>query len=1002
MVRVLDEQVPMLRVLPHLQAVIDRPRLAMRIQDSMKARVTIITAPAGFGKTIALSQTVENAVGPHVRCDLNAQLDTLFRFVSALSRSVAPLAPSAALSFTGAYDRALQTAKPEHSLAAWLHEHLKHVHATIVVDQLHYVRKTDRVAQFLTALVEETARHIRWVFVTREDIGLPIPRWMSEGIMELPVDAHALRFSFDDVARAAELTNAQVTTRQLKAIYAGTAGWPMGVMFALRGGQLISGAESYNVLSDRIFADRAEREQDFLLSTCLLPTVDGALCRAAGWTDANGILRAMDDDAPFIFVRSHDTLQYHDAFAEYLQSMLRKRGASALGAVLEIAAGALAEIGNVAESLCLYTRFEVVDEVARLLTSSGLHLLEQGHAEIVQEALALLDLKGYQSHGVVLAIKAVLEGRSGRFDTFLAFFMGAIGQIDDPLQAAELTYLYACELIRQRHAGDCIDLLTPIATLSGISLDLRASISSVLAEAYMVQGDSAKANDELGTTMLMVDSIENAGVLARIYGRAAFIALYSQRYTQSREWALKAEELAKACGQFNIAAGVCTVLYACAFDADDDPKTCLRYLAAVAENGLKGGNPWFEMYALINAYELQVERADVEAIDELGRALRSFDVDYGAPEALEALLPSEALRATWNGDFLRAYHLLAPSAVEQEDADRRGLRWAEIALYAVAAGLVDAAEAALDCALSELRPLPPSVRTFRAKALLAFVLHKCSREAAAREQLEELARMVPSTRCGALLAAIAALCDGSDMALDALSDVDAAGIAKMFRAFASDADATPAMSEFRAIDRKAAGFVLEVPMLDEIDAAINDLIVKLEAEFPLMAEHSRAVSRWCAKMARKLGLSQNEITFAARAGLIHDIGKIKTPPEILNAARALDAREWKIMRSHSAGGAHLLKDLPLLAHLIPPVRSHHERIDGKGYPDGLRAGSIPFIARLVSVADCFNAMIGRRPYRDPMLPSDALSELVRQKGRQFDPELVDAMVAIVDRKGNVS
>jgi energy-coupling factor transport system substrate-specific component len=142
-------------------------------------------------------------------------------------------------------------------------------------------------------------------------------------------------------------------------------------------------------------------------------------------------------------------------------------------------------------------------------------------------------------------------------------------------------------------------------------------------------------------------------------------------------------------------------------------------------------------------------------------------------------------------------------------------------------------------------------------------------------------------------------------------------------------------------------------------------------------------------------MSAEEIVLASRSGLIHDVGKLKTPADILNAPRALSADEWEIMRAHALIGEGIVLEIPTLRHLSIAVRSHHERLDGKGYPDGTRGLRIPAIARLVSVADSFNAMIGRRAYRKPMPPSIALVELDRHRGTQFDPDIVDAMIDIV-------
>ncbi len=101
------------------------------------------------------------------------------------------------------------------------------------------------------------------------------------------------------------------------------------------------------------------------------------------------------------------------------------------------------------------------------------------------------------------------------------------------------------------------------------------------------------------------------------------------------------------------------------------------------------------------------------------------------------------------------------------------------------------------------------------------------------------------------------------------------------------------------------------------------------------------------------------------------------------------------MRAHTTDGSVMVERIPILSPFVPIVRGHHERLDGKGYPDGLPGHAIPVAARIVAVADCFNAMIGRRPYRAPMPPPEALDELERHRGTQFDPEIVEAMVQIV-------
>jgi putative nucleotidyltransferase with HDIG domain len=231
--------------------------------------------------------------------------------------------------------------------------------------------------------------------------------------------------------------------------------------------------------------------------------------------------------------------------------------------------------------------------------------------------------------------------------------------------------------------------------------------------------------------------------------------------------------------------------------------------------------------------------------------------------------------------------------------------------------------------------------------------------------------------------------DLPDAIARALRDADTDPLAaRELDAFARDVRTTVERS-WRPLAR------VEDERLDEQDARIDALVVRLEARDPLSSEHSRAVAGWCARLGRRLGLDANEVAFARRCGLLHDVGKSLTPLEILNAPRALDEREWRVMRAHAAAGEALVRQVRELRPFSPAVRSHHERLDGKGYPDGLRTSAIPLMARIVAVADCFNAMIGRRPYRLPMPPSRALEELVIHRGTQLDPEIVDAMVDVV-------
>lgn len=159
--------------------------------------------------------------------------------------------------------------------------------------------------------------------------------------------------------------------------------------------------------------------------------------------------------------------------------------------------------------------------------------------------------------------------------------------------------------------------------------------------------------------------------------------------------------------------------------------------------------------------------------------------------------------------------------------------------------------------------------------------------------------------------------------------------------------------------------------------------------------HIRRIQEYSALLGRKCGLPEDHVELLYLASAMHDLGKIGIPDSILLKPGKLDAEEWVIMKSHTVIGAQSLANsrfrLLQLAETI--ARSHHEKWDGNGYPDGLKGLEIPMEARIVSIVDSFDAMLSQRPYKKPM-PLDEVLEIIRsERGRAFDPAIVDIFLA---------
>lgn len=188
-----------------------------------------------------------------------------------------------------------------------------------------------------------------------------------------------------------------------------------------------------------------------------------------------------------------------------------------------------------------------------------------------------------------------------------------------------------------------------------------------------------------------------------------------------------------------------------------------------------------------------------------------------------------------------------------------------------------------------------------------------------------------------------------------------------------------------------------VPLLDDevLTATLRALVTALDSRDPYNGEHSRRVCEWARKLGTKLGLAKAELDLLGLAGLLHDIGKLHVPAEILSKPGKLTDDEWAIMRRHPVYGAEIVSEVEALRGVATIIRHHHERVDGAGYPDGIAGDAIPPFSRLLSIVDAYEAMISNRSYRSAMPESAAREVLAAGMGTQFDSEIGGAFLSLV-------
>jgi putative nucleotidyltransferase with HDIG domain len=180
---------------------------------------------------------------------------------------------------------------------------------------------------------------------------------------------------------------------------------------------------------------------------------------------------------------------------------------------------------------------------------------------------------------------------------------------------------------------------------------------------------------------------------------------------------------------------------------------------------------------------------------------------------------------------------------------------------------------------------------------------------------------------------------------------------------------------------------------------LSGLLRTLDQRDPRAARHAAGVAAFSRDIAEAVGMSARDCELAHTAGLLHDIGRFGLSDRVMEKGRTLTEQDWETIRRHPELGADMLRDLGMYGPVAEIVRAHHERIDGRGYPDGLKGDDIPELARIVAVAETYDTLTADDTYRTPISSFEALTELRRVAGTQLDPVYVEALAALLAGRG---
>jgi len=196
-------------------------------------------------------------------------------------------------------------------------------------------------------------------------------------------------------------------------------------------------------------------------------------------------------------------------------------------------------------------------------------------------------------------------------------------------------------------------------------------------------------------------------------------------------------------------------------------------------------------------------------------------------------------------------------------------------------------------------------------------------------------------------------------------------------------------------------YLLSVKERKSVLENIINLVRIMEAKDEYTAGHSRRVAEYAERIARELGLNEYEVDRLKNAAYLHDAGKVQVELSILHKKGPLAKSDWDMIKKHSTISADIARDIPITRSIADVILYHHERYDGEGYPSGLRGDQIPLTSSILTVADAFDAMTTKRPYRDAMTQEDAIKEVIDNSGKMFNPEVVKAFLKVAG-KNNLS
>ena len=644
-------------------APVERPRLVERLAATANSAITLLIAPAGYGKSVVLSQYLRRLRGPHVRFALRGEHSTLLGFLRGFAEAMNESAPHAITALAGAFERTTASPKPGAGLAHWMHAHLESFTGVIAIDDLHLADDPE-VFKFLAALIERTKARIRWILASRSTAGLPLGTWLGYRDAELPIDEGELRFTLDEVRAAARGFGLTTRDEELSDLWALTEGWPAAMSFALRTStrstelrnvSALTREMIYRFLAEQVYSGLDGDERALLEVAITLPAIDVAVLESAGFDRALPIVEQLRERTAFIYEESAGVYQCHDLFREFLRHQSALGGKRAQQSVQARAARALEANGYIEHAIASYVSAAAPADVVRLLEQNGFDMLERARGDVVARALDSLDEATRRDNATVLALQGALQAIAGKFARAESLLRRALSRAGENRNLVAIASLRLGTLLANQ-GGDVTSLLGAVGEDLEQSGARRAEALSLIAGKKAVTGDLEAARSALEQVEPLLLEIDSDVVRAKVLHYMGIAFHHIGAADRAFQVLTLSRDLSAELHLYSTESRASAVLSNLVLHELDDVEQQLKCAQSAADAAEKGGDAFALQTALLQMLSAEMRKGNIEKSIAIEQRLATTRIDELATRYLTLF---RSVRLAWEGRFAEAHRLAA-------------------------------------------------------------------------------------------------------------------------------------------------------------------------------------------------------------------------------------------------------------------------------------------------------------------------------------------------------